>query len=191
MTHNDNSKPNHVFSGYGIELRPIKSSDLPVLRRWRNDPRISQQMADTSYISPHAQRKWYERVIANSNEAHWVVWYKGTRAGYMNLKGQGELCKQKSLDGGLYVGDSPVRHGLLGYSIALMQLTIVFEHLKVPKYETSYRQDNDSARRFNKQLGYTETGAENGFIKVSIFELDFLKTKKKFARYFKDKRSSN
>ena len=145
---------NMVFEGYGIQIRPVTPSDLPALRRWRNSPDISQQMVDTSHITLTKQRLWYERIINIVEEAHWVVWCKGVRTGYMNLKGHDSICSQKSLDGGLYVGDSKVKHGLLGYAIALMQLDIAFKFLFSTKYETSFRENNLSASKFNLQLGY-------------------------------------
>ena len=176
---------NMIFEGYGIQIRPVTPSDLSTLRRWRNSPDISQQMVDTSYITPHNQRLWYERIIYSVEEAHWVVWRKGIRAGYMNLKGLDSVCSQKSLEGGIYVGNSKVKHGLLGYAIALMQLDIAFEFLFSMQYETSFRENNISASRFNKQLGYQEIIRKDGFIRVAITIESYNKAKSRLIRYFK------
>jgi hypothetical protein len=92
------------------------------------------------------------------------------------------------LDGGLYIGASSVKHGLLGYALALLQLEIVFEHLRVPEYRTSFREMNRSAKRFNQQLGYTEIGRHDGFIWVSITAVEHAKAKRKIAQYFDNNR---
>ena len=176
---------NMIFEGYGIQIRPVTPSDLPALRKWRNSPDISQQMVDASYITPHKQRLWYERIINSVEEAHWVVWCKGIRTGYMNLKGYDSICSQKSLDGGLYVGNSKVKHGLLGYAIALMQLDIAFKFLFTMKYETSFRENNISASKFNKQLGYQEIICKDGFIRVAITNESYNKAKARLIRFFK------
>ncbi len=176
---------NMVFEGYGIQIRPVTPSDLPALRRWRNSPDISKEMIDTSHITPHNQRLWYERIINSVEESHWVVWCKGTRTGYMNLKGLDSVCSQKSLDGGIYVGNSKVKHGLLGYAIALIQLDIAFNYLFSLKYETSFRENNISASRFNKQLGYQEIIRKDGFIRVAITIESYNKAKSRLIRYFK------
>ena len=176
---------NMIFEGYGIQIRPVTPSDLPALRRWRNSPNISQQMADISHITPTKQRLWYERIINRLEEAHWVVWCKGVRTGYMNLKGHDSIYSQKSLNGGLYVGDSKVKHGLLGYAIAFMQLDIAFKFLFSIKYETSFRESNLSARRFNKQLGYLEVSRKDGFIRVAITHESYNNSKARLIRYFK------
>ena len=80
-----------IFKGYGIELRPVRPQDLPVLRRWRNTPSIRNKMNDTSYITPQQQRVWFENTINNFNQAQWVVWCKGGRTGFVNVKGEGQL----------------------------------------------------------------------------------------------------
>ena len=177
-----------IFKGYGIELRPVFPYDLPSLRRWRNTPVISQRMRDSSYITPHRQRLWYEQIRDRADQAHWVVWCKGVRTGYVNVKGDGPLDLQVQVDVGLYVGDSPVRHGLLGYAMAMMQLAIIFEHLTVLRVQTVI-QDDYRVRRFNQQLGYRDEGCKgckDGFIRIAMDLFEYKTTKKKFARYFDD-----
>lgn len=182
------SVSNMVFEGYGIELRPVTPSDLPSLRRWRNSPEISQQMLDTSYITPHQQRLWYERIKDRLDQAHWVVWSKGVRTGYVNIKGEGPLELQAQVEGGLYVGDSSVRYGLLGYAIAMMLLDIVFEHLSVSQYQGVVREKNYHSRRFNQQLGYREEGCKDGFIRLTISHSDYKTAKTRLLRYFRHDR---
>ena len=177
-----------VFTGYGLELRVVTMADLPVLRRWRNSPEIRCQMVDTTYISPKDQRDWFENMVGCDRQAHWVARFRDVRVGYMNLKGDGKLSSQPCLDGGLYIGASSVKHGLLGYALALLQLEIVFEHLRVPEYRTSFREMNRSAKRFNQQLGYTEIGRDDGFIWVSITAVEHAKAKRKIAQYFDNNR---
>ena len=172
------------LTGYGIELRPVTPSDLPSLRRWRNSPEIRDQMKDPSYISPNDQRRWFERIQQASHQAHWVVWFKGVRTGYMNVVAKGSLEDQAYLEGGMYVGQSAVRSGLLGFAIALMQLRVVFEHARVPLYQTVYKSTNKAARRFNEYLGYSEGTLEDGFVNISMDEAAYVATKARLARYF-------
>ena len=114
-----------VFAGYGLELHAVAMADLPVLRRWRNSPQIRCQMVDTTYITPKDQRDWYEGRLDCDRQAHWVARFRDIRVGYMNLKGSGKLSSQSCLDGGLYIGASSVKHGLLGYALALLRWWIV------------------------------------------------------------------
>ena len=77
--------------GYGIEFRPVKPFDLSSLRRWRNSPQIRRRMVDDSKITSHQHRLWYEGIRERFDQAHWVVWCKGIRTGYINIKGEGPI----------------------------------------------------------------------------------------------------
>ena len=180
-----------VFSGYGLTLFPVRHTDIRVLRRWRNSPAISQQMTDTTYISPHQQRCWYEHIQSTSNEFHWVAWFRNERAGYMNLKWERSLDGESTLGGGLYVGDSPVRHGLLGYALALMQLRIAFSVLQADCYTTRFRVHNQSAEKFNKQLGYRVCSRDDAFVTVEITPSEYQKAEERLRRYFKRRGAAN
>ncbi len=175
-----------VFEGYGIELRPVMPPDLPSLRRWRNSPQINEQMVDTSYITPHQQRLWYERIREREDQACWVVWCKGVRTGYVNIRGKGPLESQTQISGGFYVGDSQVRHGLLGYAIALMYHEIIFEYFSVSEIRDSVLKSNHRARRLNQQMGYREQRENGSFVNVVLDYSDYKIARKKFAKYFSD-----
>jgi len=177
-----------TFQGYGIELRPVTPYDLPSLRRWRNSTRISSNMLDNSYITPHRQRLWYEQIRDRDDQAHWVVWCKGVRTGYVNIKGEGPLESQAQVEGGAYIGDSKVNNGLLGYSMSMMQLGIAFEYLSISEFRSVVREKSHRVRQFNQQMGFREEGEDNGFIRIAMDPSDYKTAKTRFARYFDDDR---
>jgi len=177
-----------AFKGYGIELHPVTPLDLPSLRRWRNSQHIREKMVDVSIISPHQQRLWYEGIRERLDQAHWVVWCKGVRTGYINIMGEGPIEIQEQLTGGMYTGNSGVRHGLLGYAMQLMLLDIAFEHLSVLEFRGPVRKDNLKVRQFLKKLGYREEVYKNDFVWTTICHSDYDKAKKKIVRYFTNTR---
>ncbi len=177
---------NMTFKGYGIELRPVKHADLFILRQWRNSPQISQMMVDNSYITSRQQQLWYQKIKDRFDQAHWVVWWKGERAGYITIKGKGPLENQKQLTGGMYSGNSKNKHKLLGYAMQIMMLDIVFGYLSVSKFRGPVQKKNDGVRKLLKQLGFREEGFEGDFVWTSIIPKDFMTARKKFERYFPD-----
>jgi len=180
------SLPNKVFKNYGIELHPIKPFDLRCLRQWRNSSGIRIQMLDSSVISARQQRLWYEKIIKRLDQVHWVVWCKGVRTGYLNIKGVNTdpIESQKILEPGMYVGDSSVRHGLLGYAISLLSFDIAFEYFSARECQSWVKEDRVKVRHFDKQLGYKEKGTEKGFVKLSLCYPDYKISKEKLIRYF-------
>jgi RimJ/RimL family protein N-acetyltransferase len=175
-----------AFRGYGIELHPVAPSDLSSLRRWRNSPEISRQMANDSYISAQQQLLWYERIKERSDQTHWVVWYKKIKTGYLNIKGEGPIESQEKLSGGYYLWDSSVRHGLLGYATALMFHDIVFDYFSATEVRDTVLKSNYRARKLNKMFGYFEGQEFDKFIEISVTHSRYKTAKMKIARYFGD-----
>jgi len=179
---------NITFKGYGIELRPVTRADLFVLRQWRNSPQISQMMVDNSYITSRQQQLWYQKIKERFDQAHWMAWCKGVRAGYVTIKGKGPLEHQKQLTGGMYSGNSQNKHKLLGYAMQIMMLDIVFGHLSVSKFRGPVQKKNAGVRKLLQQLGFREEGFKGDFVWTSIIPTDFKTARKKFERYFPDTR---
>jgi hypothetical protein len=143
-------------------------------------------MTDSTYISPHQQRVWFEYIQTRVDQMNWVVWFKGIRSGFMNVKGTGPIELQKQLGGGYYVGESQIRHGLLGYAIFLMFHDTIFEHFLVSEIRDTVLKSNYRARKLNKLFGYLEGKEFGKYIEISITHSRYKTAKMKIARYFGD-----
>lgn len=174
------------FRGYGIEVKPVSSDDIEILRLWRNSKSIRERMYDKKLISAEKQKRWYSHVQTTRQEAHWVVWCNGVRTGWMKIKAEVPLDVAKTVDVGMYVGDSSVKHGLLGFAMGLMQIDIVFDVLSIPKIEMTINEDNPQLLRFNNVLGYQETVLLNGYRHMCITPNDYQPAKAKLLRIFED-----
>jgi RimJ/RimL family protein N-acetyltransferase len=174
------------FKGYGVELRPVAITDLLSLRRWRNNPNVRGKMVNKSYITPKQQRIWYEGTKKKYDQAHWVVWYKKKRAGYITIKGEGKLELQKKLSGGMYSGHSDVKHRLLGYAMQIIMLDIAFNYLSASTFKGPVQKANSNVRKLLRQLGFKESSPKGEFVWTTIKPSDFKKERKKFDRYFDD-----
>jgi hypothetical protein len=84
----------------------------------------------------------------------------------------------------MYVGDSPARHGLLGLAMAMMQLDIVFETLRIPQVTMSVKDSNDRALLFNTQLGYREHRRDAGLVYLRVNAAGYATAKAGLLRYF-------
>ncbi|WP_349921774.1 GNAT family N-acetyltransferase [Aeromonas veronii] len=172
---------------YGVELRPLEPWDLPILRRWRNRDEVRLQMVDQALVSPHQQRQWFVASQERPDQRHWVLWCKGMRAGYVNLKGahRGSLQSQAMADAGLYLGTSPVRHPMLGIAAALSQLDQAFDGLNIGLIRTLVREGNDAALRLNEQLGYRQLGYDSGFVSLELNPVDYYAARERLRRFFR------
>lgn len=172
---------------YGVELHPIQPWDLPILRRWRNQDEVRLQMADQAIISPRQQRQWFASHRERQDQRHWVLWCRGMRAGYVNLKGERpeHLSGQTVADAGLYLGTSAVRHPMLAVAAALSQLDQGFDTLHIGCIRTLVRADNHAALRLNEQLGYRQYGQEAGFLALELLPADYHAARERLRRFFR------
>lgn len=175
---------NISFKGYGIVLRPVNYNDIMILRNWRNNPNVRNNLVNKSLITEKQQKSWYRKIKERTDQAHWVVWYKGMRAGYVTIKGKGPLELQNELTGGMFSGFPKVKHKLLGYAMQMIMLDIAFEHLSISKFHGPVNKNNSNVRKLLKQLGFRENSYKGDFVWTIVNPVDFLSAKKKFKRYF-------
>ena len=75
---------------------------------------------------------------------------------------------KKNIDVGMYVWSQKLNHGLLGISIALVQLDLVFYYLHLNSVETSPNKHNKRAIAFNKKLGYIKINEDSKFVYIRM-----------------------
>ncbi|MEZ6975399.1 MULTISPECIES: GNAT family N-acetyltransferase [unclassified Aeromonas] len=172
---------------YGVELRPLQPWDLPTLRRWRNQDEVRLQMVEQALISPRQQRQWFVSSLERPDQQHWVLWCRGLRAGYVNLKGEARqsLQGQPVADAGLYLGRSSVRHPMLAVAAALSQLDQGFDTFGLGCIRTLVRIGNDAALRLNAQLGYRQQGQQGDFIALELQPADYYAARERLRRFFR------
>ncbi|MFM4948784.1 GNAT family N-acetyltransferase [Aeromonas dhakensis] len=172
---------------YGVELRPLQPWDLPTLRRWRNLDEVRLQMVEQALISPRQQRQWFVSSLERADQQHWVLWCRGLRAGYVNLKGETRqsLQGQPVADAGLYLGRSSVRHPMLAIAAALSQLDQGFDTFGLGCIRTLVRTGNDAALRLNTQLGYRQQGQQGDFIALELQPADYYAARERLRRFFR------
>ena len=54
-------------------LRPVATSDLDDLRRWRNHPHVRRAMVTQHEISPEEHLAWWEK-LRNDDTKHWYIY---------------------------------------------------------------------------------------------------------------------
>ena len=175
-----------IFKGYGIELRPVRMQDLPTLRRWRNTDIIRNKMNDSSYITPRQQRVWFEHIVNRVDQAQWVVWCKGGKTGYVNIKGEGHLQSQGHVSGGYYIAETCFRHALVGYAVMMMYHDIIFDYMAIPLIKGNILKNNMSSLKLNRDFGYREVSESSESISFTLKPSDYANKRIRFLRYFKD-----
>ena len=85
----------------------------------------------------------------------------------------------------MYVWSQKYKHGLLGISIALVQLDLVFYYLHLNSVENSIKKHKRKAIEFSKKLGYIKINEDSKFVCFRIDKNRYEQKKLIHNRYFK------
>lgn len=146
-----------ILSGYQVVMRPIKQDDLELLRNWRNDEGVSQFMVSQSTITQEQQQAWYNKILRDTTQMHFVICYKDNVIGSANLKSKSintDVKDSDVIEPGLYIGDARYRNNVIAFSPTLLLNDYCFDVLKCTKLVAIVKANNEAALNYNAKLGY-------------------------------------
>ncbi|MEV1166789.1 GNAT family N-acetyltransferase [Nonomuraea sp. NPDC049784] len=140
-------------------LRSVQDDDLPVMRRWRNHPRVRAASFTTHEISEYEHARWWEATRADTRKRVLIYDHEETAAGVVTYSGlspeSGTWSFYLDLDGLEQSGT------LLRAWIGLEQEAI--EYAFGPLGLTTLRGEvlacNEPVRRLHRRFGFVEVGA--------------------------------
>jgi UDP-4-amino-4,6-dideoxy-N-acetyl-beta-L-altrosamine N-acetyltransferase len=140
-----------IIRGYGLALRQLQHDDIEMVRRWRNDPKVSSFMAFREHISKEQQEAWFKSVD-NENNHFFIIEDPSGPVGMCELK---KIDREKfSAEGGIFFYDEQTRNSPQCVAVAVLVSDYGFKRLGLLKIYAQILDDNPRAIRFNKCLGY-------------------------------------
>ncbi|MCM1021029.1 MAG: GNAT family N-acetyltransferase [Muribaculum sp.] len=137
------------INSYGIELRRLTHDKIELVRRWRNDPKISQYMEYRQTITPEMQERWFQKVNTPQN-LFYIINHKGKEIGLINIKdienGVGE--------GGIFIWDDSALNSDISFRAHLALFDEFFSNTANTAIISHVLQDNRRAQRFTQYLGF-------------------------------------
>jgi len=155
------NKKYHEVIKYGITLRRLDTDDLELLRGWRNDPKIANQMNYREYITPGMQKKWFS-TINNSNNFYFIIIAEGKKIGLADLKDID--YGKKSWEAGLFIYNDNFLGTLVPFQIFLAQYDFGFFDLNLETCYGKVLNSNTNAIKFNASFGYTLEPGQDGLV---------------------------
>nr|WP_256444446.1 GNAT family N-acetyltransferase [Aestuariibacter sp. A3R04] len=158
------------LSAYQVLLRPIKESDLALLRGWRNSDFVREKMVTTSLISEEQQYAWFKKICHDHTQMHWLIEYRGKPIGATNVKVPvtGETVNTATtLEPGLYIGEPKYQGNILAFAPTLALYDYCFKYMKVDKFRAAVKSTNVAALKYNQQLGY-QISSRDDFIHLCL-----------------------
>lgn len=166
---------------YGITLKRLTHDKIELVRRWRNDPKISQYMEYRDEITAEMQEKWFEKINNDSNLFYLIVMH-GQDIGLINIKD----IHDKVGEGGVFIWDDRYLNSDVSYRAHLALFDTAFESGTVDRIISHILTDNRRARRFIDFLGsYMAPGQENVYNQLYILDADAYFNNKNRLRFIK------
>ena len=171
-----------------IKMVRLREEHLEMLLHWRTKDFVTRYMLTNVDSNIENQRKWYHSISKNDQYKYWVIYYKETPVGVVNLAEIDQTNLKCSA--GYYIGDENYKS--LGAVILPYLYNYIFKNMGYQKVFGSVVGDNDNILKIHKLhgyrvIGYYEKHVKKGddFIDIVLVELmaNVWLGKKKYVSY--------
>jgi len=169
--------------GERLYLRPLEREDLPLLRRWANDPEVRALIGEVLPMSEAAAEEFYEHVRTD-RERVWliIVLREGDRpigeAGLLRI-----FYPWRSTDMSIVIGEKDCWGQGYGAEVARLLLGLAFDGLNMHRVAVGVVGFNERALRFWERVGFRREGLQregyfcggkyHDFVMMSILEEEY------------------
>jgi diamine N-acetyltransferase len=164
-------------------LRPLEREDLPLLRRWANDPEIRGITGEVTPMSQAAADEFYEKVRTDRDRVWFVIVVKeGHR-----MIGECGLLRMfpawRTTDLSIIIGEKAAWGKGYGTETIRLLLDYAFGYLNFHRVSIGVVAFNEGALRFYEKIGFQREGIQRDgyyynhryydFVMMSILEDEF------------------
>ena len=159
-----------ILSQYDIELQRLTRTDIELVRSWRNQDRIRNQMFYTDLITEQEQELWFHSVN-NALNYYFLIVFKSKKIGLIHAKnidlevGYGE--------GGIFIGELADENSWAATMASICLLSFVFEKLSLKSSQIKVKSNNLNAIKYNELLGYKEVSSLDNCTVMSLDKKSF------------------
>ncbi|MFN8285425.1 MAG: GNAT family N-acetyltransferase [Chitinophagales bacterium] len=139
---------------YGITLERSREEHLEMLRKWRNDSKISRFMFYKGQITAEMQQEWFASVN-NEQNFFFVIHYKNAPVGLINISSID--WENKTAYSGLFIYEDKLLGTDVPVMASLAMLDVFFLLFDIRLVYAKVKGDNPVAHRYNSSLGFART----------------------------------
>lgn len=165
---------NKVLENYGVKLVLLTHDKIEMVRRWRNDPKISRYMLFRDYITQEMQQQWFDS-INNEKNLYYIVEYKTKEIGLINVK---DIDYAEGIgEGGIFIADEKFQNTDIAYRAHILLFDYVFEELGLSAIISEILESNQRAIRFAEFLGSKQTMSTDGRLLYKLEREDYFRNR--------------
>lgn len=140
-----------------ITFFSISEVDLELIRTWRNQDEIRNNMYTNHIISPKEHLAWYQKISRDPSVRYWIFSDDGIRKIGLVYLYDIDLKNRRAF-WGIYMGDLRLQGKGIGSRVEFALLDYVFSDLNLNKLNCEVLTFNKTAIQFYKKFGFEEEG---------------------------------
>lgn len=153
-----------------VYFEKLSHSKIELLRNWRNQNFVLEQMEFQDFISPKEQETWFESMKNNSSYEYYIFGIENEPVGLVHLA---EIDKiNKSATVGLFIGNASYIGTGIAFDASSFIIKRAFDELSLETLFAKVKNTNHPALQYNAFLGFQ-------FLKKANEEFGIYKLKKK------------
>ena len=143
-----------ILKQFDVRLIRLQHEHLELVRTWRNQAHVSNQMVYRKYITVEMQENWFQS-INNAHNYYFLIEYNHNLVGLINAKNYDP--KFGFGEGGIFIGEKQFEDSFAAVFASLTLLNFVFYFLSEISHSViKILKTNSRAIQYNKLLGYQE-----------------------------------
>lgn len=160
------------FSRYGIQIAPLKLKDIEILRKWRNDPKISSLMLSQNgeYITKEQQLKWYDSIKDKTDALYYMAFVDEIAVGYFCFQ---QIANRCAVPGEILVIPSQMDQARITFGAYCAVYDMAFEILGFEQLKAYSKLENKRAIRMAKLLNFKTTNTDDECIYFELCKNDY------------------
>ncbi|MBC7836896.1 GNAT family N-acetyltransferase [Acetobacteraceae bacterium] len=144
--------------GNRVILRPLERGDIPILRRWMNDPEVTQHLLRVLPITEKEEEEWVENIGKSKND----ITLGMTLAEDKKLIGSMGLhqinWQHRTAVTGTVIGEKEYWGKGYGTEAKMLLLDFAFNALDLHAVLSKVMETNGRSLAYGKKCGYEEVG---------------------------------
>lgn len=153
-----------------IAMIPIEDQHLDMVRSWRNNPKVRENMYTNHVISKKEHEQWFKLLLIDSSRRFFIFELNGEPSGLIGFTQIDQVTNSASWV--FYSGDTSKRG--VGSMMETAALNYAFDEMKLHKLNCEVLEFNDAVITFHRKHGFKVEG---------IFKKQYLKNEKYWDIY--------
>jgi RimJ/RimL family protein N-acetyltransferase len=136
---------------YGVTLETLKSEHLEMVRLWRNQDYVRNNMQFKELLTRTDQQQWFNSMDYEAN-LYWVISFNDYPIGLIHIKDVD--LDNLSGEAGVFIGEPSYLEMPQPMLAILFMMELAFHALGLKQLKAKIKSGNQRAISFNQKLGY-------------------------------------